>query len=110
MSQPIKKNRKKHLRNLPRNSSGRRATVLMESGEITVKGKTKYVANPSITFKGNEKARPQSFREALEAGEVYEFNRKKRAERFAAGSWKKGKDKRDAMKAYRARKKEDRKK
>ena len=36
-----------------------------------------------------------------EAGEVYEFKNKKRAEKFAAGSWKQGKAKREAMKEYR---------
>ena len=51
----------------------------------------------------------QSFQEALEAGELYEFKSRRKAERFAAGSWKKGKAKREAMKAYRAKKKENRK-
>lgn len=106
MKQPITKNRKKHLQNLPRNNSGRNATVKMGSYEgQDSDGKTKYYAAPTITFKGDEEARPQSFKQALDAGEVYEFNIKKRAERFAGGSWKKGKDKRDAMKAYRLSKK-----
>ena len=98
---PIKRNRKKHLRNLERNKSGRDATVKM----ATYSGDNAFYAAPTITFKGNENARPQSFQEALEAGEVYEFRKQKRAERFAAGSWKKGKAKREAMKAYRASKK-----
>ncbi len=103
MKDPIKKGRKKHLRNLERNKSGRERTVVMASGSVTnKKGKTKYHANPTITFKGNEKEKPQTYREALEKGEVYEFMSKRRAERFAFGSWKKGKDKRDAMKAYRS--------
>ena len=63
-----------------------------------------YTASPTITFKGKEKARPQSYEQALEAGEVYVFKKERRAERFAAGSWKKGKDKRDAMRAYRKKK------
>jgi hypothetical protein len=98
---PIKTNRKKHLRNLERNKSGRKATVKM----ATYSGDNVFYAAPTITFKGNENARPQSFQEALEAGEVYEFRKQKRAERFAAGAWKKGKAKREAMKAYRASKK-----
>ncbi len=100
----VKRRRKKHLRNLDRNKSGRKATVKMAtySGD----SKRKNYAAPTITFKGKEKARPQSFNEALAAGEVYEFKSKKRAERFAAGSWKKGKAKREAMKAYRKKKKE----
>ena len=47
----------------------------------------------------------QSFQQALKAGEVYEFKSKRRAEKFAAGSWKKGKDRREAMRAYRKSKK-----
>lgn len=109
---PIKRNRKKHLRNLERNKSGRKATVKMEfwpdENKITGPG-IRHYASPGITFKGNEKARPQSFQEALEAGELYEFKSRRKAERFAAGSWKKGKAKREAMKAYRAKKKENRK-
>lgn len=98
--------RKKHLRNLERNKSGRNATVKMAtySGD----SKRKNYAAPTITFKGKEKATPQNFNQALAAGEVYEFKSKKRAERFAAGSWKKGKAKREAMKAYREKKKERR--
>jgi len=104
----IKKFRKRHLRNLDRNKSGRKRTVVM--GYYTGgKNDEKNYAAPTITFKGNEKERPQTFREALEVGEVYEFKRREKAERFAAGSWKKGKDKREAMKAYRQSKKVKRK-
>lgn len=106
-STPITRNRAKHLRNLPRNSSGRDATVMMATytgGE----NDDRYFAAPTITFKGNEPARPQSFDEALNAGEVYEFKSKKRAEKFAAGSWKQGKARREAMKAYRQRKRNGR--
>ena len=105
MSKPIRNNRKNHLGNLPRNSSGRDATVKMATYEGDRDGKPRYYAAPTITFEGNSPSKPQTFKEALDAGEVYEFNSKKRAERFAAGSWKKGKDKREAMKAYRLSKK-----
>jgi hypothetical protein len=99
----IKKGRKKHLRNLERNKSGRNATVKMAtySGDT----KRKNYAAPTITFKGKEKYKPQTFQQALDAGEVYEFRSKRKAERFAAGSWKKGKAKREAMKAYRQKNK-----
>ncbi len=109
MKPPIKKNRKKHLRNLERNKSGREATVKMGSyyGH-NQKGKKVYYASPTITFKGDEKARPQTFTQALDAGEVYEFKKQKAAERFAAGSWKKGKSKRQAMTAFRTKKKAER--
>jgi len=103
----IKKRRKKHLRNLERNKSGRNATVKMATYTGGKNNEKNYVA-PTITFKDDEKARPQSFNEALAAGEVYEFKAKKRAERFAAGSWKKGKAKREAMKAYRKKKRAER--
>ena len=94
---PITRNRAQHLRNLPRNSSGRDATVRMATysgGE----NNDRYFAAPTITFKGDEPARPQSFDEALNAGEVYEFMSKKRAEKFAAGSWKQGKARREVTK------------
>jgi hypothetical protein len=111
-SKTVKFKRKKHLRNLERNKSGRNATVKMATYTGTTKTGardgfmgsrkvTKHYAAPTITFKGKEKAKKQNFKEALAAGEVYEFTSKRRAERFAAGSWKKGKAKREAMKAYR---------
>tara|TARA_R110002124_G_scaffold286235_1_gene466447 strand:- start:1968 stop:2318 length:351 start_codon:yes stop_codon:yes gene_type:complete len=109
MKPPIKKNRKKHLRNLERNKSGREATVKMGWGAGTnQKGKEVYYASPTITFKGDEKVRPQTFKQAIDAGEVYEFKKQKTAERFAAGGWKKGKAKRQAMTAFRAKKKNER--
>ena len=74
----VNRKRKKHLRSLERNKSGRNATVKM----ATYSGDKKYYAAPTITFKGNEKARPQTFEQALEAGEVYEFRLKKKADRF----------------------------
>jgi hypothetical protein len=114
MPTPIKKKRKKHIQNLKRNKSGRDATVKVEfypdepqrNGD---RNKIVHYAAPAITFKGNEKARPQSFNEAKKAGELYEFKRRKKAEKFAAGSWKKGKDRKEAMKAYRAKKRQERK-
>ncbi len=111
MPDPKKKNktvkfrRKKHLRNLERNKSGRNSTVVMatytgetkRTGVRTLGGGrakvTKHYAAPTITFKGKEKAKKQSFKQALEAGEVYEFSSKRKAANFACGSWKKGKSK-----------------
>tara|TARA_R110002126_G_scaffold52169_2_gene142141 strand:- start:3283 stop:3660 length:378 start_codon:yes stop_codon:yes gene_type:complete len=96
--------RKKHLRNLERNKSGRNATVKMATYTGTTKTGardgfmgsrkvTKHYAAPTITFKGKEKAKKQNFKEALVAGEVYEFTSKRKAKNFACGSWKKGKSK-----------------
>ena len=87
--------------------TGREEMATVRMGSYS--GDDKYYAAPTITFKGDEKAKPQSFQQALEANEVYEFRSKRRAERFAAGSWKKGKAKREAMKAYRQKRKQDRK-
>lgn len=59
MPDTIKRKRKKHLRNLPRNKSGRKETVRMVWGEgENKKGKKRYYANPSITFKGVKKHDP----------------------------------------------------
>jgi len=104
----IKRGRKRHLRNLERNKSGRNATVKMGTDILNREGipreKGPYHAWPTITFKGDEPARDQSFDEALDKGEVYEFKSKRRAEKFAAGSWKKGKDRKEAMRDYRKKK------
>ena len=109
----VKRKRKKHLRNLERNKSGRSATVKMEffpdHPKIEGRGKKHYVA-PSITFKGNEPTRKQSFDQALEAGEVYEFMNKKKAEKFSKYSWKEGEARKEAKKVYREAKKAKRKK
>ena len=113
VKQTIKRKRKKHLQNLERNQSGRDATVKMGTDILDREGNPRkegpYHAWPTITFKGDELARDQSPKEAYEAGEMYEFKSKRRAERFAAGSWKKGKARREAMKAYRKKKRHMRK-
>ena len=105
----IKRGRKRHLRNLERNKSGRDATVKMGTDILDREGIPRkegpYHAWPTITFKGEDPVRDQSFDEALDKGEVYEFKSKRRAEKFAAGSWKKGKARREAMRAYRKSKK-----
>ena len=107
MNGPIKKQRKKHARSIRQGvgnklQNGKVETHRMEWGQSeNKKGKEVYHVNPSITFDEKGKVKPQTYRQAVEAGEVYEFKKKKKAEKFAAGSWKKGKDKREAMKAYR---------
>ena len=68
-------------------------------------------AFPTITEKKDGTGyKNQSFDEALEAGEVYRFLSKKRAAKFGHGSWKQGKDRKEAMKGYRESKKENKKK
>jgi hypothetical protein len=69
----------------------------------------KYYAVPSIRpidREGNYKE--QTIDEAIDRGEVFEFKNKRIAERFAYGSWKKGAAKREAMKAYRSDKRDQR--
>jgi len=113
--QVVKRRRKKHARSIrpkegeyfPGQEEGSQSTHLMTWGS----GKGgKFHVWPEITNKtGSGEYEKQSFDQAYKAGEVYEFKNKRRAERFAAGSWKKGKDKREAMKAYRKKKREERK-
>lgn len=43
----------------------------------------------------------QSPKQAESKGEMINFKKRKKAEKFAAGSWKKGSAKRQAMKSYR---------
>lgn len=114
MKPPIRKNRKKHARSIRKGvgnilSSGHVETHRMEWGSSeNKKGKRVYHVNPSIAFDKKGKVKPQNYRQAIDAGEVYEFKKRKAAERFAAGSWKKGKDKRDAMSAFRKNNKQKR--
>jgi hypothetical protein len=92
------------------NSDGSVSTHKMEYG--TGEGKYKYQVNPTIfpnkdgTFKDLSGKGLDAYNEAKKRGEVFGFKREKKAEKFAAGSWKKGKDRREAMKEYRKNKKE----
>ena len=94
-----------------KNQDGTVSTHKMESG--TGDGKYKYQVNPTIfpnkdgswTDLGGQGNK--AFEEAKKRGEVFGFKREKQAEKFSAGSWKKGKDKREAMRNYRASKRED---
>ena len=59
-------------------------------------------AYPTITEKKDGTGfKEQSFDEALKAVEVYGFLSKKRAAKFGFGSWKKGRDRKEAMQSYR---------
>ena len=110
----IKRGRKRHARSIrPKTGEyfegqpeGSQSTHLMAT--YTGEDKTKHYVAPTITNKTKSgKYEKQSFDQALSAGEVYEFKSKRKAERFAAGSWKKGKDKREAMRAYRKNKRKN---
>jgi hypothetical protein len=73
--------------------------------------KYKYSVNPTIfpekngTWKDLEGQGPEALKEATKRGEVFGFKSAKRAEKFSAGSWKKGQDRKEAMKNYRSAKK-----
>ena len=102
----ITRGRKKHARSIRKgvghiNKKGKTETHKMGYGSGEVDGKTVYMAHPTITFDDKGKKKDQSFQEAKKAGEVYGFKREKRAEKFAAYRYKKGKSRREAMRDYR---------
>lgn len=110
--------KKKKARNWRKDShyvekdSGQKVSHRMAWTGDPSKKKGDYKVFPTVApKKGKENSRDekdwkeQGPREAEAKGETISFKRKKKAEKFAAGSWKKGKDKKDAMKAYRKSKK-----
>ncbi len=70
----------------------------------------KIAVYPTITPVSPNNYKPQNLEEAYKKGEVFEFKNERRAEKFAFGSWKKGQDRRDAMRDYRQYRKEQRQK
>lgn len=96
----------RQMRNTFRTASdGKKETVRMEWGEGP--GKYKYQVNPTIfpekdgTWKDLGGQGMAAYNEAKKRGEVIGFKSKKKAEKFAAGSWKKGAARKEAMKNYR---------
>lgn len=77
--------------------------LMMDNVRTAEKGK--YSVWPSIAPGPLGEYHSQSFEQAKDNDELFKFRSKKRAERFAHGSWKKGKDKKEAMKAYKEYKK-----
>jgi hypothetical protein len=103
----------REMRNTSRTTSdGKKETVRMEWGEGP--GKYKYQVNPTIfpekdgTWKDLGGQGMAAYSEAKKRGEVIGFKSKRRAEKFAAGSWKKGPARKEAMRNYRQMKKEER--
>lgn len=91
---------------------GAKESHLMEYIKVPNKKGKKYAVYPSVAPKpGQELSRnpkdwtTQSGPEAKKKGEVVFVRSEKKAQKLSAGSWKKGQDKRDAMKAYREDKK-----
>lgn len=114
MANPIIRKRKKTARAIrtssQKNSDGTTSTHKMEYGSTDSKGRGKYVVNPTVfpnkdgswsdlSNKGNT-----AYNEAKRRGEVFGFRREKVAKKFAAGSWKSGSDRKEAMKNYRKNK------
>lgn len=111
-------NKKKAIRDMRKgvtgriNEEGKTETHLMEyEGDIS-KNRGKFVVYPSIAPKpGKEKStspddwESQSPEQAAAKGELIEVKSRRRAEKLAAGSWKKGIDRREAMAEYRENKK-----
>ncbi len=81
------------------------STHLMQDN-VPVAKKRDYKVWPSISPDKSGEYKSQSKKEAEEKGELFKFKSKRRAEKFTRGSWKKGVDKRIAMKDYRQSKRE----
>lgn len=98
------------------NPDGTPSTHVME-WDVDPENPKRYEANPTIFPKKKDASTDpkdwldlggkglEAYEEAKKRGEVYRFKSRKRAEKFAAGSWKKGKDKRKKMRDYRKSKK-----
>ena len=66
-----------------------------------------YHVWPSIGKDSSGNWTHQSGKDAFEKGEVFTFKNQKKAEKFAQGSWKKGKAHKYAMKEYKENKKQE---
>ncbi len=102
---PIKRGKKRHARSIRKGVGNVLPGGKVETHRMgTVSYDGKHYAYPTIAFDKEGKVKNQSFNEAMKSGEVYEFNTFDRADKFARGSWKQGKDRREAMKSYRRNK------
>ena len=116
--QPI--NKKKTIRKMRTvgrsNPDGTTSTHLMSWAGDTNKKRGNFAVFPTIApkaGKGNS-SNPndwadQNLEQAKKRGELIEVKSQRKAEKLAAGSWKKGQDKKDAMKDYRQNKKAEKK-
>jgi len=102
---PIKRGRKRHARSIRKGVGNELPSGKVETHRMkTVSYDGKHYAYPTIGFDKEGKVKNQSFEDAVKAGEVYEFDNFKRANKFARGSFKQGRDRREAMKSYRRNK------
>jgi hypothetical protein len=112
--QPL--NKKKAIRNMRQTAmvqpDGKRESHKMAyEGDIS-KRRGKFEVFPTVAPKpGKEKStnpadwKQQSLQEARAKGESIEVKSRRKAEKLSAGSWKKGPDKKEAMRSYRSSKK-----
>ena len=82
------------------NDDGTHSTHLMVS-DIIGNPTDEYKVWPSIYADAKNKYSNQTYEQARDRDEVFTFKNKRRAGKFAAGSWKKGRDKREAMREWR---------
>ena len=108
---PGKKKRIRQMRTGRRkNPDGTYSTHMMGWLGDPTRKRGNFAVYPTIApKKGKTSERPEDWKEqtpeeAKAAGEMIEVKSRRRAERLAAGSWKKGIDKREAMKNYRKNK------
>lgn len=108
--------KKKQIRNMREsarvNPDGSRESHRMAWSGDPSKKRGDFQVFPTITpLPGKEKStdpkdwKSQSYSEAREKGEVVDVKSRRKAEKLAAGSWKQGAARKEAMKEYRARKK-----
>ena len=109
-------NKKKAIREMRtsarKNSDGTTSSHKMAFVGDTSKRRGAFGVFPTITPKKGKKSstkasdwKSQTPKEAAKKGEMIKVKSKRKAKKLAAGSWKKGAEKREAMKAYRSRKK-----
>lgn len=99
------------------NPDGTRTSHLMAYAEVSnKKGKKRFAVYPTVAPKpGKELSRnpsdwqSQSGAEANKRGEAIFVRREKKAQKLSAGSWKKGQERREAMRNYREDKRAERK-
>jgi hypothetical protein len=104
--------KKKRIRNMRKtvreNPDGSVSSHVMSWTGDPTKKRGDYGVYPTIapkegkeTSSNYEDWKEQTAKEAIDNGEFIKVNRKRRAERLAAGSWKKGEARREAMREYR---------
>ena len=99
------RDKKKHARSIRKGLKNTLPDGSIETHKMaTVSFDGKHYAYPTITFDKEGEPIDQSFDEAVAAGEVYEFDDFKEADKFAHGSFKQGRDRREAMRDYRKQK------